>query len=100
MQEDKRAKYHDMIKYKGWGRECVKDFHECHANVRKCRENVNTRSVNMFHVKHFKETQNQKQVKNNQITDAKNTQNNLALKLSASRFIQEFSLQNIEELTL
>lgn len=72
MQEDKRAKYHDMIKHKGWGRECVKDFHECHANVRKRREIVNTRSVNMFHVKHFKETQNQKHVKDNQITNAQN----------------------------
>jgi hypothetical protein len=72
VQGDKRAKYHDMIKYKGWGRECVKDFHECHANVRKCRENVNTQSVNIFHVTHFKETQNQKQVMDNQITDAQN----------------------------
>ena len=65
MQEDKRAKYRDMIKYKGWGRECVKDFYECHANVRKRRQNVNIRSVNMFHVK----TQDQKHVKDNQITN-------------------------------
>jgi hypothetical protein len=72
MEEDKRAKNHDMIKYGRWVRECVKTFGECHSNVTKCRENVNIRSVNMFHVQYFKETQNQKHVKGNQITNAQN----------------------------
>jgi hypothetical protein len=54
MQEDERAKNHDMIKCKGRIRECVKDFHECQANVRKHREYVNRRCVNMLHVKRLK----------------------------------------------